>query len=69
MKVLDTARTRLRNFYKQDINDMYEFCSQPEIEMVGWSAHKNIEETKKVLEQWIVNENIFAVVILVYIFI
>ena len=62
MKVLYTDRIRLRNFCRQDINDMYEFCSQSEIEMVGWSAHKNIEETKKVLEQWILNENIFAIV-------
>lgn len=46
MKELDTARVHLRNFQQQDIDDMYEFCSQPEIEMVGWSAHKNVEETK-----------------------
>lgn len=62
MKVLDTNRIYLRNFCQQDINDMYEFCSQPEIEMVGWGVHKNIEETKKVLEQWMANENIFAIV-------
>ena len=43
MKVLYTDRIRLRNFCRQDINDMYEFCSQSEIEMVGWSAHR-IEE-------------------------
>ena len=62
MKELDTARVHLRNFQQQDIDDMYEFCSQPEIEMVGWSAHKNVEETKKFLEQWILKENIFAIV-------
>ena len=62
MELLNTARVRLRNFCQQDINDMYEFCSQPEIEMVGWGAHKNIEETKNVLEQWMSNENIFAIV-------
>lgn len=62
MELLDTSRVQLRNFCQQDLNDMYEFCSQPEIEMVGWKTHKNIDETKKVLEQWILNENIFAVV-------
>lgn len=62
MNVLDTTRVCLRNFCRQDLNDMHEFCSQTEIEMVGWRVHKNIEETKKVLEQWIGNENIFAVV-------
>lgn len=62
MDLLDTARVHLRNFCQQDINDMYEFCRQPDIEMVGWSAHKNIEETKKVLEEWILKENIFAIV-------
>lgn len=59
---MQVDKVYLRNFCRQDINDMYEFCSQSEIEMVGWSAHKNIEETKKVLKQWILNENIFAIV-------
>lgn len=62
MELSDTVRVYLRNFCQQDLDDMYEFCSQPEIETVGWSAHKSIDETKKVLEQWILNENIFAVV-------
>lgn len=62
MELLDTDRVHLRNFCQQDIDDMYEFCSQPEIETVGWSAHKSTDETKKVLEQWILNKNIFAVV-------
>lgn len=60
--VLETERICLRNFCQQDINDMYEFCRQPEIETVGWAAHKNIEETKKVLDQWVLNENILAIV-------
>ena len=62
MELLNTARVYLRNFGQEDINDMYEFCSQPEIEMVGWAAHKNMEETKQVLEQWILNKNIYAIV-------
>ncbi|MBU5487747.1 GNAT family N-acetyltransferase [Clostridium sp. MSJ-8] len=62
MKVLNTDRIYLRNFCKEDINDMHEFCSQSEIEMVGWSAHKNIEETEKVLEQWSLNKNIYGII-------
>ncbi len=50
MELLDTVRVHLRNFCEQDINDMYEFCSQPEMEMVGWRKHKNINETGKVLQ-------------------
>ena len=62
MEVLNTDRIYLRNFCKEDINDMHEFCSQSEIEMVGWSAHKNIEETEKVLEQWSLNKNIYGII-------
>lgn len=62
MEVFDTARVRLRNFCQQDLDDVHIFCSQPEIETVGWRAHKSIEETGKVLEQWAANENIFALV-------
>jgi len=62
MELFDTVRVYLRNFCQQDLYDMNEFCSQPQIETVGWRAHKSLDETKKVLEQWISNENIFAVV-------
>ena len=62
MEVLDTARVRLRNFCQEDLEDMYEFCSQPEIEKVGWRAHQNIEETRNVLERWRCNENTLAIV-------
>ena len=62
MELRDTFRVHLRNFCQQDLDDMYEFCSQPEIETVGWKAHKSVDVTKKVLDQWILNENIFAIV-------
>ena len=62
MGVFDTERIRLRNFSRQDLDDVYTFCSQPEIETVGWRAHKSIEETRKILEQWTANENILAIV-------
>lgn len=62
MALLDAGRVYLRNFCREDIHDMYEFCSQPEIEMVGWSAHENMDQTRKVLEQWISDQNIYAIV-------
>ena len=62
MELCDTVRIQLRNFCQQDLEDMYEFCSQPEIETVGWTAHKSVDVTKKVLAQWIQDENIFAIV-------
>ncbi|MDE7171755.1 MAG: GNAT family N-acetyltransferase [Oscillospiraceae bacterium] len=62
MASLDADRIFLRNFRQEDIHDMYEFCSQPEIEMVGWSAHKNVDQTSKVLEQWMSDQNTFAIV-------
>lgn len=60
--MIETERLLLRAFKATDLNDMNEFCSQPQIETVGWSAHKSIAETEKVLAQWAANDNIFAIV-------
>ena len=61
MARLETERTVLRPFRPNDLPDVFAFCSQPEIESVGWDRHQNVAETKAVLENWIKNPNFFAI--------
>lgn len=63
MILYEADRVYLRNFSRQDVEDVYTFGSQPEVgEMVGWAVHKTIDGTKKVLEKWVSDENTFAIV-------
>lgn len=58
-----TERTILRNFRPWDIEDLYEYCSQDNVgEMAGWPKHTSIDYTKKVLNDYMNNKNIYAVV-------
>lgn len=61
MAQLETKRTILRPFRTNDLSDVFAFCSEPEIENVGWERHRSIAETKTVLENWIKNPNFFAI--------
>lgn len=58
-----TKRTILRNFKPFDIKDLYEYCSQDGVgEMAGWQKHESIDYSMKVLNNYIQNKNIYAVV-------
>ena len=60
---INTERLLLRNFSRGDVADVFEYCSQEGVgEMAGWPAHKAIDETEKMLDEWINNKNIFAIV-------
>lgn len=62
-KIIHTERMILRHFKKNDLEDLYEYCSQNGVgEMAGWPKHTSIEYTKKVLEYYMKNENLFAIV-------
>lgn len=50
---METKRTIIREFKNSDLNDMFEYCSQNEVGInAGWSKHKDIEETRKILEMF-----------------
>ncbi|WP_124067143.1 GNAT family protein [Clostridium sp. E02] len=62
MKIV-TSRLELRPFTEQDINDVFEYCSQEGVgEMAGWHVHKSVVETKKILSEWIANRQKLAIV-------
>ena len=48
---LDTARATLRPFKESDLADFYEYAKVECVgEAAGWSHHKNIEESKKIMK-------------------
>ena len=60
---IETERLLLRNFTTEDLDDVFEYCSQKDIgEMAGWSVHKSKDDTVKMLNDWILNKNQLALV-------
>jgi ribosomal-protein-alanine N-acetyltransferase len=48
-----TDRLLLRPFLKTDLDDVYEYCSQPGVgEMAGWPHHVSIDQTREMLDEW-----------------
>ena len=62
-KVIETERLLLRAFKETDLNDFYEYAKVDGVgEMAGWPHHKIIEESKKILDRFIKNDIVFAIV-------
>lgn len=60
--VIKTDRLILRVFKDSDLEDFYEYAKTPGLgEMAGWPHHKSIEDTKKVLENFKKNKDVFAI--------
>lgn len=62
-KKIITDRIILRNFKKEDLQDLYEYCSQEGVgEAAGWPHHKTLEESATVLNGFMKNEHQYAIV-------
>ena len=62
-KEIETERLLLRAFKEIDLNDFYEYAKVDGVgEMAGWPHHENIEESKKILDRFIKNDIVFAIV-------
>lgn len=60
----DTERLALREWRQEDLADFYQYASVEGVgEMAGWTAHKSIEETQTILDQFIEAKNVWAVVL------
>lgn len=60
--VLETERLILRAWQESDLDDFFEYASVPGVgEMAGWNHHESIEYSKRVLESFIENDNVFAI--------
>lgn len=61
--ILKGRRISLRAFCKDDLEDFYEYAKTPGLgEAAGWFHHKSLEDSKKVLDFFIKNKNILAIV-------
>lgn len=62
-KTLETKRLLLRPFKQSDLNDFYEYASVNGVgEMAGWCHHENIEKTQEILNLFINEDKVFAIV-------
>lgn len=62
-KVIDTERLILRPFEQADLDDFYEYASVEGVgEMAGWKHHESKEESQKILNAFIEQDKVFAIV-------
>lgn len=58
---LQTERLILRPWRESDLQDFYAYASVDGVgQMAGWTPHKNIEESKRILDRFIAGKHIFA---------
>lgn len=60
---IETDRLILRGWKETDLNDFYEYASVEGVgEMAGWKHHDSMEISKKILQSFISEKNVFAIV-------
>ncbi len=58
---ITTGRLILRPWKESDIEDFYEYARVDGVgQMAGWTPHKNMEESKKILSHFIDGKHVFA---------
>lgn len=61
--ILKTDRLILRPWQLDDVDDFYEYAKVDGVgQMAGWLPHKNIDESRQILEIFIAQKKTFAVV-------
>ncbi len=61
---IETDRLILRAFCDDDLSDFYEYASVPGVgEMAGWPHHENIETSKRILQSFMTENEVFALVL------
>ena len=59
--VLTTDRLTLRPWRESDLSDFYEYASVDGVgQMAGWNPHRNVEESKMILDSFIKHKKTFA---------
>lgn len=60
---LETERLVIRSFRATDVNDFYDYAKVDGVgQMAGWTPHKDIEESKTILEAFVSGKHTFALV-------
>ncbi len=59
---LETRRLKLRPFLETDLRDFYAYASEPGVgEMAGWPHHRSLDESFRILEGFIRDEEVLAI--------
>lgn len=59
--ILNTERLILRPWKESDLEDFFEYASVDGVgQMAGWTPHKSIEESRKILDDFISHKKTFA---------
>ncbi len=62
-KILETKRLILRPFEQSDLADFYEYASVKGVgEMAGWQHHESLEKSQEILNMFIAEQKVFALV-------
>lgn len=60
---IETERLILRPWLESDLGDLYEYASVEGVgEMAGWKHHESIEVSHRILQSFIDQKNVFAIV-------
>lgn len=61
---METERLILRHIVESDIEDLFQYCKNPNVgPAAGWKPHESIEETRKLMHGiFIGKENVFGIV-------
>jgi len=63
MITLETERLIMRRFYMNDVNDVYDYSSNPNVgPNAGWKPHKNKGETMAIIIEFIKGNEVWAIV-------
>ena len=61
---IETDRLLLREWRLSDLDDMYEYAQNENIgPNAGWKPHKNIGDSKFIIESFIENQDVYAIVL------
>lgn len=64
MKKLLTERLELRLWQPSDVNDLYEYAQDPQVgSNAGWPAHENIETSQRIVDLFIKDADVYAIVL------
>jgi putative acetyltransferase len=64
MKTMQTRRLLLRPWRMEDLADFYAYAKDPEIgPNAGWKPHSSIDESREILEGFVGNEEVNAIVL------
>lgn len=64
MKTMQTRRLLLRPWCMGDLEDFYAYARDPEIgPNAGWKPHTSLDESREILENFVGNEEVSAIVL------